>query len=332
MPNSKVYNIENTNNKQDANTIEETNDKEEQKTDNIDTTISYKRSNSVFESIIPHRAVLILLQSTLLIYNYGKSFTMNTPDETIETFVNRSIEDGSIHKLGLNSAKRAAMFELKQLAPNGKVHTFIDDPHSDIQVGITINHEQKNLAVVFRGSESIKDWYYDLQILKHKYKDKIWIHSGFYNQLHSDNIHLCIINKVRSILDQYPDYKIFVTGHSLGGALATLFGYILAHEIDNFITVVSFASPRIGNYHWKKSFEEKLNLKHFRVTNNRDLITATPTINYYHVGTDIKLYKDSFYINVGKTHSCFDYTIFSNWSVIDHSCELYYENLVNNIW
>ena len=332
MPNSKVYNIENTNNKQDTNNIEDTNDKEEQKTDNVDTTISYKRSNSVFESIIPHRAVLILLQSTLLIYNYGKSFTMNTPDETIETFVNRSIEDGSIHKLGLNSAKRAAMFELKQLAPNGKVHTFIDDPHSDIQVGITINHEQKNLAVVFRGSESIKDWYYDLQILKHKYKDKIWIHSGFYNQLHSDNIHLCIINKVRSILDEYPDYKVFVTGHSLGGALATLFGYILAHEIDNFITVVSFASPRIGNYHWKKSFESKMNLKHFRVTNNRDLITATPTINYYHVGTDIKLYNDSFYINVGKTHSCFDYTIFSNWSVIDHSCELYYENLVNNIW
>jgi len=324
MASAKIYNIDN----EPANV-----NSDDDNTENEPVIVGRcTRSNSIFDSIISHRAVLVLLQSTLLIYNYGKSFTINDPDETIETFVNKAIEDGSIHKLGLNNARRAAMLELKQLAPNGKIHTFIDDPVSDIQIGITINHEQKHFAVVFRGSESVKDWYYDLQILKHHYKDKIWIHSGFYKQLHTDNIHLCIINKVKSILDQHPDYKVFVTGHSLGGALSTLFGYILADEIENLITVVSFASPRIGNYHWKKSFEEKKNLIHFRVINNRDLITATPTINYYHVGTDIRLYKDSFYINVGKTHSCCDFTIFTNWSINDHSCELYYENLVNNIW
>ena len=290
------------------------------------------RSNSIFDTVIPHRAVLILLQSTLLIYDYGKSFTINDPNETIETFVNKSIEDGSIHTLGLSDTRKNAMFELKQLSPNGKIHTFIDDPTTDIQIGITINHEQKHFSIVFRGSESIKDWYYDLQIYKHNYKDKIWIHSGFYNQLHTDNIHLCLIAKVKSILKEHPNYKIYVTGHSLGGALATLFGYILAHEFEDLITVVSFASPRIGNYHWKKSFEDKPNLVHFRVSNNRDLITATPSINYYHVGTDIRLYSDSFYINIGKTHSCCDFTIFTNWSINDHSCELYYENLAKNKW
>jgi hypothetical protein len=350
MASSKVYNTNNDNNNTNNDTNndiipDENNAICEVVTDNTsncdevecnsleDVRISHStRSNSIFESIISHRAVLILLQSTLLIYNYGKSFTIDNPDETIETFVNKAIEDGSFHKFGLNDSKRAAILELKQLSPNGQIHTFIDDPVSDLQIGITINHEQKHFAVVFRGSESITDWYYDLQIFKHNYKDNIWIHSGFYNQLHTDNIHLCIIQKVKSILELNPDYKVFVTGHSLGGALSTLFGYMLAHEIDNNVTVVSFASPRIGNLHWQKSFEAKSNLVHFRVVNNRDLITATPYINYYHVGTDIRLYKDSFYINLGKTKSCWDFTIFSNWSVSDHSCELYYENLVKNIW
>jgi len=298
---------------------------------NTDTSLR-GRSNSIFNNIISHRAVLILLQSTLLIYNYGKTFTINHSSETIESFVNNAINDGSIHKIGLNDTRKTAIMELKEIAPDGRVHTFIDDPTSDIQIGITINDEQKNLAIVFRGSESLKDWYYDLQVYKHNLKDDIWIHSGFYNQLHSDNIHLCIIAKIKSIIQEHPDYKIFVTGHSLGGALSTLFGYILSHEIENMVTVVSFASPRIGNKPWKKSFENKSNLTHFRVSNNRDLITATPNINYYHVGTDIRLYNDSYYINVGKTHSCCDFSIFTNWSINDHSCDLYYKNLSKNIW
>tara|TARA_B110000879_G_C11183015_1_gene519586 strand:+ start:4664 stop:5620 length:957 start_codon:yes stop_codon:yes gene_type:complete len=290
------------------------------------------RSTSVFDSIIPHRAVLILLQSTLLIYNYGKTFTTHDPNETIETFVNNAINDGSIHKLGLNDTRKTAIMELKEMSPNGRVHTFIDDPSSDIQIAITVNDEQKHMSVVFRGSESLKDWYYDLQVYKHHLKDDIWVHSGFYNQLHSDNIHLCIIAKIQSLLQEHPDYNIFVTGHSLGGALATLFGYILSHTIENMITVVSFASPRIGNKPWQKSFENKSNLIHFRVCNNRDIVTSTPNINYYHVGTDIRLYNDSYYINVGKTHSCCEHSIFSNWSFTDHSCELYYKNLASNIW
>ena len=300
--------------------------------DRLNTVSIRDRSNSIFESMISHRAVLILLQSTLLIYNYGKTFTTNSQDETIETFVNKSIDDGSIHTIGLSDTRKAAIMELKQIAPTGRVHTFIDDESTDLQIGITINDEQKHLAVVFRGSESLTDWYYDLQVYKMNLKDDIWIHSGFYKQLHTDNIHKCIISKVKSILDIHPDYKVFVTGHSLGGALATLFGYILSHEITNHVTVVSFASPRIGNKPWKKSFEQKENLKHYRVTNNRDMITATPNINYYHTGTDIRLYNDSYYINFGNVHSCCDYSVFTNWSLLDHDCELYYKNLVKNIW
>jgi hypothetical protein len=52
----------------------------------------------------------------------------------------------------------------------------------------------------------------------------------------------------------YSDYKLFITGHSLGGALATLttvalVGCDLATTIPAIlpITTITFASPRVGN-------------------------------------------------------------------------------------
>ena len=54
--------------------------------------------------------------------------------------------------------------------------------------------------------------------------------------------------------NDYSDYRLFITGHSLGGALATLTTVALAGcEIANSIpgifpvTAITFASPRVGN-------------------------------------------------------------------------------------
>ena len=141
----KIHTIDD-NSKEDIN---KTDDSESMKTISLSTSSAIPermRSNSIFNTVISHRAVLILLQSTLLIYNYGKTFTTNHPGETIETFVNNAINDGSIHKIGLNDTRKTAIMELKEIAPNGRVHTFIDDPISDIQIGITINDEQQNNA------------------------------------------------------------------------------------------------------------------------------------------------------------------------------------------
>ena len=57
----------------------------------------------------------------------------------------------------------------------------------------------------------------------------------------------------------YSDYKLFITGHSLGGALASLTSVALAGSdlVTNIpailpITVISYASPRCGNGGFKK--------------------------------------------------------------------------------
>ena len=47
--------------------------------------------------------------------------------------------------------------------------------------------------------------------------------------------------------------------------LYTLFGYELSREITNYVTVVSFASPRVGNPAFRREFDKKTNLTHCNI-------------------------------------------------------------------
>jgi len=300
--------------------------------------MSEEETNHIFEknqggTSISHHTMLDLLRATLLVYNYGENFQMKNKEETVEEFVSELNEEHEFENLQMDSVKKNVLVELAQNVPAGKIFKFINDPDTDIQVGIAISEVKQIITVVFRGSESMLDWYYDLMVFKHKLKDDIYVHSGFYKQLTSNCVYEELVKNIRLVLEEHPNYDIYVTGHSLGGALSTLFGYMLASRVENNINVVSFASPRVGNYAWKKSFEETKNLTHYRVTNKRDIVTAFPMYKYYHVGTNIqlsnekyKIYKDS---SVRKWYS---ETFFTCWSVSEHNCELYYKRMNNNIW
>jgi predicted lipase len=277
---------------------------------------------------ITHKVALDLLRITILIYSYGDS--IKTTDDTIENFVSK-ITDAS--QLKISDMEKQLLFDVAKNIPSGKVCNFINDAKTDLQAGITINEIDKRICVVFRGSQSSKDWFYDLSVVKHNLKDDIWVHGGFYKQLYDTNVYESILQEVKLQLEKHPDFTIYITGHSLGAALATLFGYLLAHEIENQVSVVSFASPRIGDAKWQKSFESKDNLHHYRVTNCRDIITAFPVYNYKHVGTNIRLFQDTYSIHADyKDDSWYDYTIARCWSVADHGCDLYYKHLIKHIW
>jgi len=282
---------------------------------------------------ISHHTMMDLLRATLLVYNYGENFELENKEETVEEFVSELKEGHEFENLEMDSVKKKVLVEISDNVPTGKLYKFINDPETDIQVGIAVSEGKKRITVVFRGSESMLDWYYDLMVFKQQLKDNIYVHSGFYTQLTSNFVYEELVKNINLILEEHPDYDIYVTGHSLGGALSTLFGYMLASRVVNNVNVVSFASPRVGNYEWKKSFEETTNLTHYRVTNKRDIVTAFPFYKYYHVGTNIqlsdekyKIYKDD---SVRKWYS---ETFFTCWSPSEHNCELYYKRMNDNIW
>jgi Lipase (class 3) len=72
--------------------------------------------------------------------------------------------------------------------------------------------------------------------------------------------------------------QIYVTGHSLGGALATLaIPDILANSEfrKDKITLYTFASPRCGDSTFADNFE-KQGVKHWRIANTEDFVTTLP--------------------------------------------------------
>lgn len=291
-------------------------------------------------NVIQHSIAKDLLGLTMLVYDYSNKFSLDN-NETIETFVNKNdtaIDTSDIDlNIDVTDERKEVIENLSKTSPHGRVVDFISDPKTDIQVGITISETNKRITVVFRGSESKSDWYYDLMILKTKILEDVYrncsVHSGFYKQLHETDVYEQILETLKKLLEEYPDYVIYVTGHSLGAALSTLFGFELSHEIDKQITVVSFASPRVGNNVFRNVFDKKSNLIHYRVTNDRDIVTAGPMINFQHVGINIALSEDNC-----KIYKSYDYnqwwkfSLFNCWKVSDHNVDLYYKRLCKNPW
>jgi len=71
--------------------------------------------------------------------------------------------------------------------------------------------------------------------------------------------------------------KIWMTGHSLGAALATLCG----SRYGSVQGVYTFGSPRVGN----DGFKEQLDVKIYRIVNNEDIVARVPPPGVYvHVG------------------------------------------------
>jgi hypothetical protein len=77
--------------------------------------------------------------------------------------------------------------------------------------------------------------------------------------------------------------KVFVTGHSLGGALATLCAARMQKDGTGSAAVYTFGSPRVGN----DKFQAAFRLAHQRWVNQNDLVTQLPpeVLGYRPVGT-----------------------------------------------
>ena len=292
------------------------------------------------KAIINHQEVVDLLKLTMLIYNYGKDFSMKSGQD-IEHFIGSLKKEENSNLLdNVNDLRKEVLFSIAESSPHGEILGFVSTAETDLQCAVTVSHAKKRINVIFRGSESKSDWYYDLKIFKHKLEEKfqddennVYVHLGFYQQLMNNGSYDKILKLVKEGLAEHSDYELYISGHSLGGALCTLFGYLLSCELLNKVTVVSFASPRVGNEEWKKVFDNKENLVHFRVTNNRDIVTAAPMWGYKHTGHNIRLFDDSYLYYPDYTYNgWWEFSLFNCWSVGDHDCDLYYTRLVKNNW
>ena len=200
-----------------------------------------------------------------------------------------------------------------------------------------LNHKS-NLIVVFRGTEEIKDIITDINMKKtkmklssHQYPE---VHSGFLNQF------MTVEDKINDEIKKYlreneKERNIIFTGHSLGGALATLAYCYFNDKYGNIsnMGMVNFGSPRVGGKNFYKLFNK--NCKNsIRIVNRYDPVPCLPTRRKYKhvnkrewvINKDIKTTVKHRYYWVIKN------TILSifGWgysSFKDHSCENYIEEI-----
>ena len=155
----------------------------------------------------------------------------------------------------------------------------------DTQGFIALNDD--HILAAFRGTESLPDWLTNLQAVK---DPGPWqnpeVHEGFQDAC------LASALKIGETIGRLREgQKVWVTGHSLGGALAVL---LAASMLESGLPVhglYTFGAPRVGD----RSFADRLNgeLKgaaHWRVVNEGDLVPHVPLEAFFsHAGNRMLL-------------------------------------------
>lgn len=140
------------------------------------------------------------------------------------------------------------------------------------------------VIVVFRGTEpdKLEDWMADVKVKKIKVGN-YRVHRGFYESL--QKVAQPMENLVRKIHARKSKSKfIYITGHSLGAALATQFAFFNIRDLNPYVYL--FGCPRIGGWRFAKEYNFQLGKKTWRFVNHRDVVSRIPLWfwNYRHVG------------------------------------------------
>lgn len=87
-------------------------------------------------------------------------------------------------------------------------------------------------------------------------------------------------SKIIKELYSNPEYQIIFTGHSLGGAIATLSSYYYANKklAKNEPVLITFGQPRVGNEIFARKYMKLIKLV-FRVARKNDIVTMLPPSN-----------------------------------------------------
>ncbi|PCJ19605.1 MAG: hypothetical protein COB02_07615 [Candidatus Cloacimonadota bacterium] len=130
-------------------------------------------------------------------------------------------------------------------------------------------YDDKIMILVFRGTEinSVKDLYIDSKALQTKTPYGGSVHIGFYNALNSVWPQLSSV--IQTIRKDKKKRKLFITGHSLGAALATMAANRMEKKV---LACYTFGSPRVGNWAFKRSYK----VPTYRFVNSADIITRVP--------------------------------------------------------
>jgi len=203
--------------------------------------------------------------------------------------------------------------------PIGLMHTLRTVPFGFIAA----NHAAKELVIVLRGTITTDEWRNNLitrpSTLISGVNDLGMVHEGFnkifsldfQDRLQEHKSFLTRIGKTIGIYDEPPlerqssikevirstvingpwirdGYRIFITGHSLGGALAMLAGFLLlSYDAPGYrpgVSICTFGAPRVGNQEFGNWFD---GVEVVRYANTEDTVPTVPPPTAKVFGSDM---------------------------------------------
>jgi hypothetical protein len=140
---------------------------------------------------------------------------------------------------------------------------FFDGPTIQAALVENIREETGNVAVlVFRGTSGrLTNWLVNLDMVMRPWSAGGKVHRGFKSSF------LKLWDTIATALEAI-NKPLFYTGHSLGGALATL-----AASLHHPQAVYTFGSPRIGDAAFAQSLSD---VPVFNISNPRDIVPGLP--------------------------------------------------------
>ncbi|VVB15096.1 unnamed protein product [Arabis nemorensis] len=144
------------------------------------------------------------------------------------------------------------------------------------------------IVIAFRGTQenSIQNWVEDLfwKQLDLNYPDMpdAMVHHGFYIAYHNTTVRPAVLGAVKRVKKSYGEnINIMVTGHSMGGAMASFCGLdLVVNEGEENVQVMTFGQPRVGNAAFA-SYYSLLVPNTFRIIHDHDMVPHLPP--YYYI-------------------------------------------------
>lgn len=156
---------------------------------------------------------------------------------------------------------------------------------------------QDGCFLAIRGSHTMDNWVHDFELWYHDAKLENYppcsgckVHAGFYEYWER------LRDPVSKALEDVGCKKetgdlVYITGHSLGGALAHLAAFTFRAEGYKLALMYSFEAPRVGNYEFADAYNRIFGEDEpcYRITHDRDVVVHAPpeVLGFVHVNTEI---------------------------------------------
>ncbi len=195
-------------------------------------------------------------------------------DETIRRYFNEFDNVNSrTFNIGNEKIKAGPFFETVNEEEKFIVdeENIFSDDETDTQFFIASSSKQ--ILIAIRGTEPgrIKDWFQDTKADEVDFSEGSGqVHKGFYECF------LFVREKIDEIFKVQSGKEIIITGHSLGGAIATILAAYIRENITDKVMLYTYGSPRVGDKTFAHYFTRIKKFICFRCVNDKDLVTNIP--------------------------------------------------------